>query len=91
MKGRLIDVFLQERMDEFENVILSNEEYRKIREEELQIQEKLDTMGLTAEQKAVVEELLAKANQSGAVYGKMAYEHGFRDGATLMCEIRSLT
>ena len=47
MKGRLIDVFLQERME--------------------------------------------KANQSGAVYGKMAYEHGFQDGATFMCEIRSLT
>lgn len=90
MKKRLLDIFFGDRMEILEDIMNADVQYRRIREEALQTQEKLDTMGLTFEQKAVVEELVAKTNQSGAVYGKMAYEHGFRDGAKLMSELKGI-
>ena len=90
MKGRLLDIFFSDRMETLEDIVNGDEGYRTVRKGQLQAQEKLETMGLTNEQKLVIQELLSSANQSAAIYGKIAYEQGFKDGAKLMSELKGI-
>lgn len=87
MKEEIFDMLVSERLDVLEDVVNGDEEYRAVREVQIQTQKKLETLGLTEEQKEAVQDLLGRANQSGAVYGKIAFKQGFRDGVKFICEL----
>lgn len=87
MEEKILDMLVCQRLDVIEYIVEEDEEYRTIRKGQIQLQEKLETMGLTKEQKEIVQELLDKTNQNSAVYGKLVYRQGFIDGAKLMCEL----
>ena len=88
MKEGILNTLVDQRLEILDEVINADEEYRSVRREQMQLQEQLETIGLSEEQKAVVQELLTKSNESSAVYGKIAYRQGFRDGAEFMCELK---
>lgn len=60
-----------------------NETLAKIEEQT----KKFESLNLTQEQKAVVNDLMESHNASGACYAKEAYQQGFKDCALLLCEI----
>ena len=48
----------------------------------------LDELGLTAEEKKVVDRVIAANNHTGAVYGAVAYRCGMEDGIKLVWEMK---
>ena len=64
-----------------------NDEYKRIHEEMDDLTSKYNALGLPKEQRLIVDRLLTSYNDSGAYYGKMTYQQGFRDCASLLVEI----
>ena len=89
MKEEILGMLTDQRLELLDEVINADEEYRSVRKEQMQIQKQLEAMGLSVEQKEKVQELLTKTNQSSAIYGKIAFKQGFRDGAEFMCELKA--
>ena len=89
MKGELLETLADQRLELLDEVINADKEYQFARKEQIEVQERLETMGLTDEQKAMLQKLLAMANQNSAIYGKIAYMQGVRDGAEFMCELKA--
>ena len=50
----------------------------------------LDELGLTTEQKKVVDRVIAANNHTGAVYGAVAYRYGIEDGIRLRKEMEEI-
>ena len=88
MEEGILNMVANMRLDILDEVINTDEEYRSVRKKQMMLQEKLDAIGLSEEQKAVIQELLTKSNESSAIYGKIVYKQGFRDGAKFMCELK---
>lgn len=88
MEEGILNMLADQRLEILDELINANEEYRSVRKEQMQLQKKLETMDLTDEQKEVVQELLAKSNQNSAIYGKLAYKYGLKDGVKFMCELK---
>lgn len=88
MEEGILNMLADQRLEILDEVINADEEYRSARKEQMQLQEQLEVIGLSDEQKEVVQKLLAKSNESSAVYGKIVYKQGFRDGAEFMCELK---
>ena len=88
MEEGILNMVVDQRLEILDEVINMDEEYRSVRKEQMLLQEKLETIGLSEDQKAVVQELLTKSNLSNAIYGKIVYKQGFRDGAEFMCELK---
>lgn len=88
MEEGILNTLADQRLQILEEVINADEEYQIARREVLELQKKLETMGLTDEQNEIVQKLLSKTNASGALYGEIAYKLGFKDGVKLMCELK---
>lgn len=69
------------------NVILQSDEYKRIHEEIDDLTSEFNVLGLPKEQRLIVDRLLTSYNESGAYYGKMTYQQGFRDCVSLLVEI----
>lgn len=67
--------------------IQQNDEYKQIQKEIDDLTSKFNVLGLPKEQRLIVDRLLTSYNESGAYYGKMTYQQGFRDCAALLVEI----
>ena len=63
------------------------EPLKRIREKEERLAEEIDSFDLTEEQHLTVDRIISSCNESGALYGKMTYQQGFRDCAALLLEI----
>ena len=90
MKHEILDILVSERMEALEDIAGSDGEYQTVRKEQLEAFEKLGQMGLTSEQREEVDDILSKVNRSGAVYGKIAFKQGLKDGAKLMAELKGI-
>lgn len=90
MKREILDSLMSERMEVLEDIANGDEEYQAVRKELLEAFKKLDQMGLTDDQRAVVDDVVSKVNRSGAVYGKIAFKQGLKDGAKLMSELKGI-
>ena len=88
MKAKILDLLADARLEQLDEEINSVEEYQSVRKEQLQLQEQLETMGLSDEQRSIVHDLLTKTNQCSAIYGKNAYKQGIMDGAKFMKELK---
>lgn len=90
MKQEILDILVSERMEALEDIASGDEEYQTVRQEQMEAFKKLEQMGLTDDQKAVLDDVISKANRSGAVYGKIAFKQGLKDGAKLMSELKGI-
>ena len=84
--GEFLDMLADQRLDLLDEAINRDREYRSARKE--QIQKQLEAVGLSGEQKELVQDLMAKTNQNSTIYGKLAYKYGFKDGVEFMCELK---
>ena len=88
MRKSIFEVITEYGMDEGVNdVLMGNEEYGKIREKEELLAKEFDSFDLTEEQHLTVDRIISSCNESGALYGKMTYQQGFRDCAALLVEV----
>lgn len=69
------------------NAILQSDEYKQIQKEIDDLASKFDALGLPKGQRLIVDQLLTFYNECGALFGKMTYQEGFRDCASLLVEI----
>lgn len=90
MKREILDSLMSERMEVLEDIANGDEEYQAVRKGLLEAFKKLDQMGLSDDQRAVVDDVVSKVNRSGAVYGKIAFKQGVKDGAKLMSELKGI-
>ena len=88
MKGKILDLLADARLEQLDEEINSDEEYQSVRKEQLELQEQLETLELSDEQRSIVHDLLTKTNQCSAIYGKNAYKQGIMDGAKFMKELK---
>lgn len=88
MRKSIFDIITEYGINEGVNSILwQDDEYK-------QIQEKIDTLineftalGLSEKQRLLTDQLLTCYNESGACYGKITYQQGFRDCVSLLLEV----
>lgn len=90
MEKEILNTLVDERMDALEDIAGEDEEYQSVRKEQLEAFENLEQMGLTEDQRAAVDDIISKVNKSGAVYGKIAFKQGLKDGAKLMSELKGI-
>lgn len=90
MKQEIIDILVSERMETIEDIASGDEEYQAVRKELLEAFKNLDQIGLTDNQRAVIDDAISKVNRSGAIYGKIAFKQGLKDGAKLMSELKGI-
>lgn len=90
MKQEILDILMNERMEALENIANGDEEYQTVRKEQMEAFKKLEQVGLTDDQKAVIDDIISIVNRSGAVYGKIAFKQGLKDGARLMSELKGI-
>ena len=88
MKEGILNMLVDQRLEILDEVINADEEYRSVRSEQMELQEQLNSIGQSEEQKEIIQELLTKLNLNNAIYGKIVYKQGFRDGAKFMCELK---
>lgn len=69
------------------STVEQNGEYKRIQERIDSMTSEFDALGLAKEQRLLVDSLLSAYNESGALYGEMTYQQGFRDCASLLLEI----
>lgn len=90
MKQEILDILVSEQMEALEVLASGDEEYQTVRKEQMEAFKKLEQMGLTDDQRAVMDDIISKVNRSGAVYGKIAFKQGLKDGAKLMSELKGI-
>lgn len=69
------------------HVLQQSDEYEQIQKEMNEATSKFDALCLPKEQRLIVDRLLTSYNESGAHYGRMTYQQGFRDCVSLLLEI----
>lgn len=67
--------------------IQQNDEYRQIQKKMNDLTSDFHEFNLPEEQRLIIDDLLDCYNESGAYYGKMTYQKGFRDCVLLLLEI----
>ena len=89
MRKSIFDIItecsINERMD---SDLLQNDEYMKIQNKISEQAVQFDKLGLSNEQRLVIDRLISSHTESGAVYGKMAYKQGFKDCVSLLQEVK---
>lgn len=90
MKEEILNILVCERMEAIENIASGDEEYQAVRQEQMEAFKKLEQMGLTDDQRAVIDDITSIANRNGAIYGKLAFKQGLKDGAKLMSELKGI-
>lgn len=90
MKQEILDILMSERMEALEDIASGDEEYQAVRKEQMEAFKKLEQMGLTDDQREVIDDIISKINRNGATYGKIAFKQGLKDGAKLMSELKGL-
>ncbi len=90
MKQEILDILVDERMEALEDIAGNDKEYQAVRKEQLEALKNLEEMGLSSEQREVIDDILSKVNRSGAVYGKIAFKQGLKDGAKFMAELKGI-
>ena len=88
MDKNIFDVITDYAINEGLNrIMLQSDEHRQIQENMDKLTSEFDALGLPKEQRLTVDRLLTSYNESGACYGRMTYQRGFRDCAALLVEI----
>ena len=80
----LIDNAVNERLN---NILLQDNEYQKIQQEIDNLIEQCNMLNLPKEQWLIVDRLVSAHTDCGSYYGRITYQQGFRDCASLLREM----
>ena len=88
MDRNIFEILTEHGLDErFDDILLRDVQYQESQDEISEIIEKFDGLGLPQEQKIIVDRLISAHTKSGYCYGRVAYQQGIRDCATLLWEM----
>lgn len=90
-KNGLLEIIAAHRtMDALDEVIAKDRDYQEALAGQQKVLERLDRLGLTKEQKSVVDRAISENNNFGAVYGAAAYRFGMEDGIRIRMEMEEI-
>lgn len=88
MSKSIFDVITRYAINEgLSQVLQHDEEYKQIMQKIDGLTEELNALGLSEEQRSLMDRLISAYNENGAYYGRLTYQQGFRDCAALLVEI----
>ncbi len=88
MEKSIFDVITEYAINESVNTtLLSKEEYKQIQNKIDSLAGELDKFILPKELKVFIDRLISSYIENGALYGRMTYQQGMRDCATLLGEM----
>lgn len=84
----IFEVLTEYAVNESVNIILlPKEEYKQIQAKIDSLTDELDRYILPKEQRELIDRLISSYIENGALYGRMTYQQGMRDCATLLGEM----
>lgn len=90
-KKELLEIIAQHRtVKALDDILKEDQDYQEALTQQQDFFDMLDEMGLTAEQKIVIDQAIAANNHCGAVYGSAAYRFGMEDGVRLRVEMEKI-
>lgn len=91
-KKELLGIIAQHRtVKDLDDILKEDQDYQEALAQQQEFFDLLDKLGLTVEQKNVVDQVITANNHCGAVYGAAAYSFGMEDGVRLHVEIEKIT
>lgn len=88
MSKDIFEVLTEYAVNESVNgVLLQNDEYKQIQNKIDSLTGELDKFILPKELKVFIDRLISSYIENGALYGRMTYQQGMRDCATLLGEM----
>lgn len=91
-KKELLGIIAQHRtVKALDDILKEDQDYQEALAQQQEFLDRVDDLGLSAEQKNVVEKMITANNHTGAVYGAVAYRFGMEDGVRLHVEIEKIT
>lgn len=90
-KNGLLEIIAQHRTGyDLDEVMRKDKDYQKALEQQQVAFDMLDELGLTKEQKSVIDQAITANNHFGAVYGAVAYRFGMEDGIRVRMEMEEI-
>lgn len=90
-KNGLLEIIAQHRTGyDLDEVMRKDKDYQKALEQQQVAFDMLDELGLTKEQKSVIDQAITANNYFGAVYGAVAYRFGMEDGIRVRMEMEEI-
>lgn len=90
-KNGLLEIIAAHRNgDNMDEVVRNDIDYQDALAQQKEAFNALDALGLTAEQKSVVDQAITANNHTGAVYGAVAYRCGMEDGIRVRMEMEEI-
>ena len=90
-KSGLLEVIALHRTGrDLDKAVKKDKDYQEALIQQQEAFDMMDELGLTAEQKRVVDRGITANNHTGAVYGAVAYRCGMEDGIRLRMEMEGI-
>lgn len=88
--GLLETIALHRTGRDLDEVLKKDKDYQEALEQQQEAFDRLEELGLTKEQKRVLDQVITANNHTGAVYGAVAYRCGMEDGIRLRKEMEEI-
>lgn len=90
-KNGLLEIIVHHRMgDDLDDVVRKDKDYQEALAQQQVAFDMLNELGLTKEQKSVIDQAITANNRCGAVYGAVAYRFGMEDGIRVRMEMEEI-
>ncbi len=90
-KKGLLDIIAANRTgDSLDEIMAKDKDYQDALTQQQIAFDRLDELGLTKEQKGVIDQAITANNHFGAVYGAVAYRFGMEDGIRMSVEMEGI-
>ena len=90
-KNGLLDIIAANRTgDSLDEIMAKDKDYQDALTQQQIAFDRLDELGLTKEQKGVIDQVITANNHFGAVYGAVAYRFGMEDGIRVRMEMEEV-
>ncbi|MDE7198938.1 MAG: hypothetical protein K2O15_08635 [Lachnospiraceae bacterium] len=90
-KKGLLEIIAQHRTgDDLDDILKEDQDYQEAPAQQQVAFDRMDELGLTKEQKSVIDQAITANNHFGAVYGAVAYRFGMEDGIRVRVEMEEI-
>lgn len=90
-KNGLLEIIAAHRAgDSMDEIMAGDKDYQDALAQQQIAFDRLDELGLTKEQKGVIDQAITANNHFGAVYGAVAYRFGMEDGIRVRVEMEEI-
>ncbi|MDE6600960.1 MAG: hypothetical protein K2K90_02110 [Lachnospiraceae bacterium] len=90
-KKGLLEIIAQHRTgDDLDDILKEDQDYQEALAQQQVAFDRMDELGLTKEQKSVIDQAITANNHFGAVYGAVAYRFGMEDGIRVRVEMEEI-